>query len=790
MRTRRRWRSRHGALALLAAVGLTTATLATTTSAAADGGPDPTLAGSGTLQIDWSGLIGEPANSYLGDVVRDDVGRWLVTGTAQARDNDPMLSVLQRLLPDGSPDPTFGVGGVVTSRVPGPGPAGSRLAVLPTGDIVLGDFVLTPDGAYRHRLTVPAAGILGIGGVVGLHPLPDGMLLVAGIAGDRGLVVATTNPNALALAGGQRLPLREPATFPTSVALATDASGRMFVTDCSTAASCHVSAFTPDGQTDAAYGDGGVVTLRTQRCSTAVAPDGFLVSACAAADQVHTSLDQFDPRGQLDDSFATVVVASADVHVQYDGAGRVGAAGVEFTLNGQQTIVRRFLADGALDTSFGTGGETATPFLSASELRAAPSGGLYVFGYAPASPSGPTQAWLTSLDSPQGTALQPPLAVTSRFVATAPTRLLDTRDAGTPAPAAGAVVRLEVAGHGPVPATGVTAAVLNVTATDAAGPGYVTVWPAGAARPIVSNLNLVHAGDTAANLVIVPLGAGGAVDIFTQSGTHLVADLAGWFEAADHATAGRFRSTRAPFRVLDTRDGTGAPAAKPGPGGSLVVHVTGAGGVPSSGVAAVVMNLTGTEATAAGYVTAWPADLPQPLASNLNLTRGDTRANLAIVPVSPAGDIAIVTQSGTHLVADIAGWFTDGSGADGAAGLFVAVPPRRMLDTRITGPLASLTVTRRIGGTDVVPPALAGAVVANVTATDATAESFVTAWPAGTDLPLVSTLNLPGAGWTVPNLAVVRLNDEAVSLYTQRPASVLIDVAGWFVADGAPAAPG
>lgn len=662
MRTRRRWRSRRGALALLAAVGLTTATLATTTSAAADGGPDPTLAGSGTLQIDWSGLIGEPANSYLGDVVRDDVGRWLVTGTAQARDNDPMLSVLQRLLPDGSPDPTFGVGGVVTSRVPGPGPAGSRLAVLPTGDIVLGDFVLTPDGAYRHRLTVPAAGILGIGGVVGLHPLPDGMLLVAGIAGDRGLVVATTNPNALALAGGQRLPLREPATFPTSVALATDASGRMFVTDCSTAASCHVSAFTPDGQTDAAYGDGGVVTLRTQRCSTAVAPDGFLVSACAAADQVHTSLDQFDPRGQLDDSFATVVVASADVHVQYDGAGRVGAAGVEFTLNGQQTIVRRFLADGALDTSFGTGGETATPFLSASELRAAPSGGLYVFGYAPASPSGPTQAWLTLLDSPQGTALQPPLAVTSRFVATAPTRLLDTRDAGTPAPAAGAVVRLEVAGHGPVPATGVTAAVLNVTATDAAGPGYVTVWPAGAARPIVSNLNLVHAGDTAANLVIVPLGAGGAVDIFTQSGT--------------------------------------------------------------------------------------------------------------------------------HLVADIAGWFTDGSSADGAAGLFVAVPPRRMLDTRITGPLASLTVTRRIGGTDVVPPALAGAVVANVTAADASAESFVTAWPAGTDLPLVSTLNLPGAGWTVPNLAVVRLNDEAVSLYTQRPASVLIDVAGWFVADGAPAAPG
>ena len=763
-----------------------TATLTAASRAEAAGGPDGSLAGTGTLTVDWSSLIGEPGNTYLRDVVRDDAGRWLLAGDVVGRDdNAPTLSVLQRLQPDGTPDPTFGTASVVTSAGFGLGPAGKRLAVLPAGDIVLDDYVLDTNGAYRNRITVPATGIPGIGAVAAVLALPDGMLVMAGFDTDRGLRVATTNPNPLAVMSSQLLTIPGPTVIPTSVALEDDATGRVFVTVCTAAAPCRVVAFTPGFERDTSYGVDGVVTLRSERCTTSIAADGFLASGCTVPGETTTILDRYDARGQHDDTFGAALPFEP-LRVRHDGAGAIVVAHPE--LGGLQpvTTLQRFFDDGTYDPSFGGFGLLRGPFVSVGELRAWPGGGLYQFGYAPDPPNGPIRGWLFALTPPLGTALQPPVAGTARFVASAPTRLLDTRDAGAPAPGPGGVVRLPIAGHGPVPASGVTAAVLNVTATEAAGPGYVTAWPAGAPRPLASNLNLVRAGVTAANLVVVPLGVDGAVDLFTQSGTHLVADLAGWFEAADHATAGRFRSTPAPFRVLDTRDGTGAPAGKPGPDGTLTVHVTGVGGVPATGVAAVVVNLTGTDATADGYVTAWPAGTAQPLASNLNLVKADTRANLAIVPVSPAGDIALYTQSGTHLVADVAGWFTDASAPDDVAGLFVAVPPRRMLDSRVTGPAVapSFTLTRRIGGTPVVPPALADAVVANVTATEAVAEGYVTAWPAGTDLPLVSTLNLPGPGWTVPNLAVVRLHAESVSVYTQRPAQVIVDVAGWFVGDG------
>jgi hypothetical protein len=73
---------------------------------------------------------------------------------------------------------------------------------------------------------------------------------------------------------------------------------------------------------------------------------------------------------------------------------------------------------------------------------------------------------------------------------------------------------------------------------------------------------------------------------------------------------------------------------------------------------AAVLNLTGTDAAAAGYVTAWPCGEPRPLASVLNLTTGETRPNLAIVKIGANNSVCLYTQSGTHFVADLAGWLT------------------------------------------------------------------------------------------------------------------------------------
>lgn len=124
----------------------------------------------------------------------------------------------------------------------------------------------------------------------------------------------------------------------------------------------------------------------------------------------------------------------------------------------------------------------------------------------------------------------PPTGAAYRAIS--PTRILDTRD-GTGA-AAGrlgtkATIDLSVAGVGGVPAIGVTSVVLNVTATDPTGPdSFLTLFPAGTARPVASNLNFV-AGETIPNLVIVRV-QNGRVTVFNNVGsTHVIADVQGWF---------------------------------------------------------------------------------------------------------------------------------------------------------------------------------------------------------------------------------------------------------------------
>src|SRR5690606_13337358 len=94
-----------------------------------------------------------------------------------------------------------------------------------------------------------------------------------------------------------------------------------------------------------------------------------------------------------------------------------------------------------------------------------------------------------------------------------------------------------------------------------------------------------------------------------------------------------------PARLLDTRpgeptiDGLASGAGAVQPGGALSLQVTGRGGVPASGVDAVVLNVTVTEPTDAGYVTVWPTGEPRPTASNLNYTAGQTVPNLVVAKV-------------------------------------------------------------------------------------------------------------------------------------------------------------
>ena len=243
-----------------------------------------------------------------------------------------------------------------------------------------------------------------------------------------------------------------------------------------------------------------------------------------------------------------------------------------------------------------------------------------------------------------------------------PTRLLDTRDGiGGVGDALGpdSSIDLAVTDVAGIPAVGVTAVALNVTVTDTTSGGYLTVSPTGATRPFVSNLNWA-AGATVANMVVATVGAGGAVELYNSHGsTEVVVDVVGWFDdGSGPAGPGGLFHPVSPDRALDTRDGTGAPAAPLGPDSSIAVQFAGAGGVPASGAGAVLVNTTATATTSGGYLTVWPDGIARPTASILNWAAGETRANLVLTPLSAAGRARAHNAFGTtHVVGDVAGWF-------------------------------------------------------------------------------------------------------------------------------------
>ena len=114
-----------------------------------------------------------------------------------------------------------------------------------------------------------------------------------------------------------------------------------------------------------------------------------------------------------------------------------------------------------------------------------------------------------------------------------------------------------------------------------------------------------------------------------------------------------------PFRILDTREGIGrAGVTSPVAGGQTIdVSVAGLGSVPADATG-VIVNITGTGATAATYVTVWPTGEPRPNASTLNLTPGVDSPNGATVLLG-GGMISLYVNSGsTHLVADVTGYLT------------------------------------------------------------------------------------------------------------------------------------
>jgi glucose/arabinose dehydrogenase len=245
-----------------------------------------------------------------------------------------------------------------------------------------------------------------------------------------------------------------------------------------------------------------------------------------------------------------------------------------------------------------------------------------------------------------------------RFVtADSPQRLFDTRF-GLNAPQSkvgpGPGLVVTVLGHGGVPSTGVSAVALTLTADAAAGQGFVTAFPAGTIEPNVSNLNPQRAGDVRANLVIVPVPAGGQIAFTSSTSVNLLADVVGWFtDSAAAVSADGLFFPIAPTRLADTRFGN--PTTRPSAG--AVTTLPFGSPVPSS-ASAVAYNLTGAQSAGAGFLEAFPAGVARPDTSTVNFAApGQDRAAFALTRRSGTG-VSFYSSVAADEIVDVAGYFS------------------------------------------------------------------------------------------------------------------------------------
>lgn len=394
------------------------------------------------------------------------------------------------------------------------------------------------------------------------------------------------------------------------------------------------------------------------------------------------------------------------------------------------------------------------------------------------------------LTAPVAAAAPEPSA--SRLVPVAPARVLDTRSgvgAPTGAVPPGGRLVLDVTGRAGVPADGVSAVVLNLTVDRATRAGYVQAYPTGRSTPGAhSNLNVSAAGQTVAVLATVPVGGDGTVTLFSSGGGHLVADVTGYYAPSAATSAGRFAALT-PARLLDTRK----LAGKPGPRSSTLLKVTGRAGVPASGVSAVALNVVTTQPDAAGYVQVIPTDGPTRTggSSNLNAARGQTIANLAVVPVGRDGQVTLYSSASTHLVVDVQGWWTDDSAASSTTGLYQPIVPRRLDDTRLSAERLTDRGALEIRplGQKGVPYAGVSAVALGVTVVRPAGPGYVHVFPAAGATPgSASNLNVSSAGQTIAGAVLAPPGQDGhVTAFSTRSTDLVVDVFGWFLGDGAAA---
>jgi ELWxxDGT repeat protein len=368
------------------------------------------------------------------------------------------------------------------------------------------------------------------------------------------------------------------------------------------------------------------------------------------------------------------------------------------------------------------------------------------------------------------------------FASRATDETVDGRFEGGGRIAAASFVEVDVAGRAGVDGDA-RSVVMNVTAINPSGRGFVTVYPCGD-RPLASSLNFGAAGAVVGNELVAKLSAAGTVCVFSSAETDLSIDVVGFVPATSGLVPLDPARVYASRSADETIDGRQEATGRVGAGSFVEVDVAGRAGIPASGAGAVVMNITAVNPSGRGFITVYPCG-DRPLASSLNFgAAGAVVGNELVAKLSAAGTVCVYSSAETDLTVDAVGYVPSSSAV-------VSLDPARVFATRASdetvdgeqeamGQIAASGVVEvEIAGRAGVPGSGAGAVVMNITAVNPVGRGFITVYPCG-DRPLASSLNYGAAGAVVGNELIAKLSASGtVCVFTSAATDLSVDVVGY-----------
>jgi RHS repeat-associated protein len=387
------------------------------------------------------------------------------------------------------------------------------------------------------------------------------------------------------------------------------------------------------------------------------------------------------------------------------------------------------------------------------------------------------------------------------FTSLAPTRVADTRtptQTGTCPTLSSECVQIpvdgsrtvQVTGQSGIPATGIDAVSLRVTAVDATGDGRMSVDPAGAPAAPTADVAYSDDGPTSAT-VLTAVSSTGAITLTVDgAATDVTVDIDGYY-----TTPGQPGGTYTPVaatRLIDTTD-TGTQPACVGTcdrlvaTDTLVAQITGQAGTPSTGVAAVALNVTTIDPSASGALSVWASDDATSAPADPTVAFNDDPATtkLVIAEVSPGGRISVLNNAlsgSADVTIDVIGWFSDTFRAEGST--FHPIADVSLIDTTTNTRSCSILqpndeLTLSVANLADVPDGIV-AVSLNVTTINGGSDDHLTVYEPATTAPNTPSVQFaPSAVRSNAVIAPVDDNGDVALLATQE-VGVAITVNGYF----------